>query len=185
VFVAAIPSLAAAWLAPFPQSDSKDDDTSVDDPERLGKDDRTLQDAARRATIPALLATALFLLFPDILAFGWLSSATSGTWLVFLLLLIATSTVLKVGLSIRAIAAGRAALALSRQLTGGKAYVSNAKGAVIGGAVMLAVSFGVAVAGVQRATSTDWSCAFSGNAASCLAAPEAKSSQCVHPTVNR
>jgi PAT family beta-lactamase induction signal transducer AmpG len=185
VFVAAIPSLAAAWLAPFPQSESKDDDTSVDDPERLDKDERSMQQAARRATIPALLATALFLLFPDILVFGWLSSATSGGWLVLLLLLLATSTVLKIALSIRAIAVGRAAIGLSHQLGGGKAYVSNAKGAVIGGVVMLAVSFGVAVVGVQRATATDWGCAFSGDTAACLPPVEAKSTQCLHPTVNR
>jgi PAT family beta-lactamase induction signal transducer AmpG len=185
VFIAAIPSLAAAWFAPFPQSESTDDDISVDDPHRLDETERTMQAAARRATIPGLLAAALFLLFPDILAFGWLSTAKSGGWLVFLLLLVAASTILKVWLSIRAIAAGRAALDLSKKLSGGKAYVSNAKGAVIGGGVMLAVSIGVIVACVQRASTTDWGCAFSGNAEACLPSVEVRPNQCVHPTVDR
>lgn len=185
VFVAAIPSLAAAWLAPFPQSESKDDDTSVDDPERLDEDEKKMQAAARRATISALLAVALFLLFPDILAFGWMSTTQSGGWLAFLLLLVGASTVMKVVLSLRAIAAGRAALALSEQLTGGQAYRSNAKGALIGGAVMIAVSLAVAVACFQRASSTDWACAFSGDTAACMPKVETKSSQCLHPTVDR
>jgi PAT family beta-lactamase induction signal transducer AmpG len=185
VFIAAVPSLAAAWLAPFPQSESKDDDTSVDDPERLDEDEKKMQAAARRATILALLAVALFLLFPDILAFGWMSTTHNGGWLAFLLLLVGASTVMKVVLSLRAIAAGRAALALSDRLAGGKAYRSNAKGAVIGGAVMLAVSLAVAVVCIQRASSTDWGCAFSGNADACTPVVETKSSQCLHPTVDR
>ncbi|HTV23376.1 MAG TPA: MFS transporter [Polyangiaceae bacterium] len=185
VFVAAIPSLAAAYFAPFPQSDSKDDDSSVDDADRLDDDERKMQAAARRATILALLASALFLLFPDILAFGWMSSTKSGPWLVFLLLLIAVSSVLKVWLSVTAISKGRAALALSRTLSGGKAYVSNAKGAIIGGGVMLAVSVAVAIAAFQRVSTTDWSCAFSGDPLACTPAVATKSSQCLHPTVDR
>jgi PAT family beta-lactamase induction signal transducer AmpG len=185
VFIAAIPSLAAAWLAPFPQSESKDDDTSVDDWHRLNEDERTMQRAARRATIPALLAAALFLLFPDILAFGWMSSTKNGGVLMFLLLLVAASTVVKVWLSFRAIATGRTTLELSRKLAGGKAYASNAKGAIIGGGLMLAVSVGVAIACVQRAVSTDWHCALSGDIESCMPSPEVKSNQCLHPTVDR
>src|SRR5262245_6069114 len=51
VFIAAVPSLAAAWFAPFPQSESADDDSSVDEGERLDEDDKQLQAAARHATI--------------------------------------------------------------------------------------------------------------------------------------
>jgi hypothetical protein len=143
-----------------------------------------MQASARRATILALLAAALFL-YPDILAIGWMSSATSGGWLVFFFLLIAFTTVLKVMLALRAIVAGRAALALSRSLAGGKAYISNARGAVIGGGVMLAVSLVLAVLCVQKASATDWGCAFSGNAAACLPMEEHRSNQCAHPTVDR
>jgi PAT family beta-lactamase induction signal transducer AmpG len=184
VFVAAVPSLAAAWFAPFPQSESKEDDSSVDDAHRLDEDDKKMQEAARRATILALGAAALFL-YPDVLSIGWMSSATSGTWLVFLLLLMGATTVFKVLLSLRAIRAGRAALALSSRLQGGKAYVSNAKGAVLGGAVMIAVSVVLAGVCVRKASQTDWGCAFSGDAQACLPHSEAKSSQCLHPTVDR
>ena len=124
-------------------------------------------------------------LYPDILSIGWMSSTHSGGWLAFFFLLLAFTTVLKVLLSLRAIRAGRAALALSRTLSGGKAYVSNAKGAIIGGGVMLAVSLVLAVVCVQKATATDWGCAFSGDAAACMPVETHKASQCLHPTVDR
>jgi MFS transporter, PAT family, beta-lactamase induction signal transducer AmpG len=184
VFVAAVPSLAAAWLAPFPQSESTLDDSSVDDEQRLDQADKRMQAAARRATILALLAVALFL-YPDVLTLGWLSSATSGGWLAFFLLLIACTTLLKLVLSVRAIGAGRAALALSGNLQGGKAYIGNAKGAVIGGAVMLAVSLVLSVVCVRKALATDWGCAFSGDAAACLSSAPSKTQLCQHPTVDR
>jgi PAT family beta-lactamase induction signal transducer AmpG len=183
VFIAAVPSLAAAWFAPFPQSDSADDDSSVDDEERLGEDDKRMQAAARRATILALGAAALFL-YPDVLTLGWMSSTKSGVWLVFFLLLIAVTTLLKLLLSARAIAAGRAALTLAGTLQGGKAYRSNARGAVIGGGVMIAVSLALAFVCAREALATDWGCAFSSDGAACKAAPE-KSQQCQHPTVDR
>jgi len=184
VFIAAVPSLAAAWFAPFPQSESADDDSSVDDDDRLDEDDRRLQAAARHATILALSAAALFL-YPDVLTLGWMSSTKSGGWLVFFLLSIAVSTVLKLVLSARAIAAGRSAIALGGALRGGKAYLSNARGAVLGGAVMLAVSVVLAIVCARQALATDWSCAFSGNAAACSGAGPEKSQQCLHPTVDR
>jgi PAT family beta-lactamase induction signal transducer AmpG len=184
VFVAAVPSLAAAWFAPFPQSEATDDDSSVDDEERLGGEDKTMQAAARRATILALLAAALFL-YPDILTIGWMSSTKSGAVLIFFLLFLAFSTVLKVVLALRAIRVGRDALALSRKLSGGQAYVSNAKGAIIGGAVMLACSLVLSVVCVRKATETDWGCAFSGDAAACARSAETKSRQCAHPTADR
>ena len=187
VFVAAVPSLAAAWFAPFPQSESNDDDSSVDDEERLDTDDKQLQAAARRATILGLSSAALFL-YPDVLTIGWMSSTTSGYGLVFFLALIGATTVFKLQLAGRAIATGRRALELSQRLTGGKAYVSNAKGAIIGGSVMVAVSLVLAVVCARKAINTDWGCAFSGDAAACLA-PEAheaaKPAQCAHPTVDR
>jgi MFS transporter, PAT family, beta-lactamase induction signal transducer AmpG len=185
VFIAAVPSLAAAWLAPFPQSESTDDDSSVDDPSRLDENEKKMQAAARRATIPALLAVALFLLFPDILAFGWMSGTKSGVWLAFLLLLVGASTLMKVVLSLRAIARGRSALELAGALAGGKAYRSNAKGAIIGGGLMLAVSVAVAVACVQRAAATDWQCALSADAGACLPSADAHTNQCLHPTIDR
>jgi MFS transporter, PAT family, beta-lactamase induction signal transducer AmpG len=184
VFVAAVPSLGAAWFAPFPQSEASHDDSSVDDEDRLDADDKKMQEAARRATILALGAAALFL-YPDVLTIGWMSSATSGLWLVFFLLLIAFTTVFKIVMALRAIRAGRVALQLSQQLKGGKAYVSNAKGAVIGGVVMIGISLALAGVCVRKAASTDWGCAFSGDVKACMPAQEVKSSQCLHPTVDR
>ena len=184
VFVAAVPSLAAAWFAPFPQTESKDDDTSVDDEERLNEDEKKMQAAARHATILALLSAALFL-YPDILSIGWMSSTQSGAWLAFFLLLIAFTTVLKVVLALRAIAAGRSAMALSPRFPRGHAYVSNAKGAIIGGAVMIGVSAALAWVCIDKATSTDWSCAFSEKSAQCLKTETEHVSECRHPTVNR
>jgi PAT family beta-lactamase induction signal transducer AmpG len=184
VFAAAVPSIAAAWFAPFPQTESKDDDTSVDDEARLNGDDKQMQAAARRATMLALLAAALFL-YPDTLSIGWMSATRSGYWLAFFLLFISASTVLKVVLSLRAIVAGRAALELSKKLTGGGAYVSNAKGAIIGGALMLAVSAALCVAGARKVAATDWGCAFSENAGRCLVAAEDKPKECQTHTVDR
>ncbi len=183
VFIAAAPSLAAAYFAPFPQTEATDDDTSVDDEERLREDDKKMQAAARRATILALLATALFL-YPDILALGWLSGTQSGVWMAFFFLLLAGTTVLKVVLSLRAIRAGREALALSQKLSGGQAYVSNAKGAIIGGAVMLAVSAVLTYVCVERVATTDWGCAFSGGA-ECVKAEAEHATKCLHPTRDR
>ena len=67
----------------------------------------------------------------------------------------------------------------------GKAYISNAQGAVIGGAVMLAVSLVLSVLCARKALATDWGCAFSGDAAACLASAPEKTQQCQHPTVDR
>ncbi len=184
VFIAAIPSIAAAWFAPFPQSESTDDDSSVDDPQHLGEEEKKMQAAARRATVIALLATALFL-YPDILAIGWMSTTQNGGALTFFLLLLAFTTVLKIVLSLRAIAAGRAALELSRKLSAGQAYVSNAKGAIIGGGVMIAISIVLTIVCIDKALSTNWSCAFSENPGACLNTPPPKSNQCLHPTTNR
>jgi PAT family beta-lactamase induction signal transducer AmpG len=184
VFIAAVPSLAAAWFAPFPQTESKHDDTSVDDPERLAEDEKVMQAAARKATILALLAVALFL-YPDILSIGWMTTTQSGAWLAFFFLLIAVTTVFKVILSARAIAAGKRALALGRQYPGGKPYLSNARGAIMGGAVMLAVSLILSVWTVQKAAATDWSCAFSEDSAACLHTETEEPKVCLHDTVNR
>jgi PAT family beta-lactamase induction signal transducer AmpG len=184
VFLAAVPSLAAAWFAPFPQPEAKEDDSSVDDAARLDEDDRKMQAAARHATILALLAAALFL-YPDTLAIGWMSSTESGIGLAFFLALLAMSTILKIILSVRAIIAGRAAVALSKRLSGGRAYLSNATGAVIGGALMLAISLTLALAGGRKLVQTDWGCAFSPSGSSCLVAAVEPPRVCQHPTIDR
>jgi PAT family beta-lactamase induction signal transducer AmpG len=184
VMVAAIPSLVAAWFAPFPQLKAPNEETPVDDESLLDHDDKKVQKASQRATILALLAVVLFL-YPDVLSLGWLSGASSGGWVVFFFAVMGITTVLKLVLSAKAIIAGRQALALAGPLAGGKAYLSNAKGAVIGGGVMVAVSLALTGFLMNKASSTDWGCAFSERAAECLQPDAKKPKQCLQKTIER
>jgi hypothetical protein len=115
----------------------------------------------------------MLFLYPGVLTLGWMSSTTSGAMLVFFFVLLVAVTVVTFGLSVKAIIAGRSALAIASPLSGGKAYISNAKGAVIGGGVMVAVCLVLTWFTFNKATSTDWGCAFSDDAAKCLQ-PDAK-----------
>src|SRR5690606_33704193 len=108
VMFAAVPSLIAAWFAPFPQKEGNGEDHYVDDETTLDEDEKRSQAASRRANIFALLATALFL-FADVLFLGWMSATESGTWLAFFLVMFAVTTVVKLWLSGKAIGEGRAA----------------------------------------------------------------------------
>lgn len=184
VMLATIPSLVAAWFAPFPQLRAPDEETAVDDEKLLSEADKEVQAAARRATILALLAAVVFL-YPDVLSLGWMSGATTGGLLAFFLVLIAITTVLKLWLSVRAIVAGKAALGVATRVSGGAAYVSNAKGAIIGGSVMLVVSLILAGFCLNKAAATDWDCAFSEGSAACLQ-PNAKGlKQCEREVIER
>jgi hypothetical protein len=168
------------------QGDRKapNEDTAVDDESLLDADDKKVQAGARRATIYALLGAMLFL-YPGVLTLGWMSSTTSGGMLVFFLVLLAATTVVTLWLSTKAIVAGRSALALAGPLAGGKAYLSNAKGSVIGGGVMIGVCVALSVFAVNKASSTDWGCAFSPDAAKCLQ-PNAKPlRKCENKTIER
>ncbi len=167
VMVAATPSLIAAWFAPFPQLKAPDEHTAVDAEHLLDEDDKKTQAASRDATIYTMLAVALFL-FLDVLILGWMSKTESGAMLLFYLLVLGVSTIPKLWLSIKGITHGRRALALAKPLSGGKAYMSNAKGAVIAGTIMVAVSGVVAWFALGKATETDWGCAFSDRATECL-----------------
>lgn len=167
VMIATIPSLIAAWFAPFPQLKAKPDHESVDDERNLSEADKKVQKASQRATIFALLAVVLFL-YPDVLSLGWLSGAESGEAVVFFIVLMAATTVGKFILSFKAIAAGRQALGVADSVKDGEAFRSNAKGAVIGGFIMAAISVGLIAFLVQRVDGIDWSCAFGENAAECL-----------------
>src|SRR5690606_9104238 len=153
VMVACIPSLVAAWFAPFPQLKAPDEETSVDDESLLDQDDKKVQAASRRATIFALLAVVIFL-YPDVLSLGWLSGVESGTGLAIFLAVFAVTTVGKLILSFKAIGAGRQALKDAGPLSGGKAYISNAKGAVIAGWVMVGVTLTLAGFRVNKAQTT-------------------------------
>ncbi len=184
VMIACIPSLVAAWFAPFPQLDAPDEETSVDDEALLSADDKAVQAGARRATILALLAAVVFL-YPDVLSLGWMSGVESGGALAAFLIVFGFTTVLKLILSFKAIGAGQKALKDAGPLAGGKAYISNAKGAVIAGYVMVAVSLALAGFCIDKAQKTDWDCAFSENAVSCLQPDKQAPKQCEEKVIER
>ena len=183
VMVFAIPSLVAAWFAPFPQLGAPDEHTSVDDPGLLDEAEKKSQAAARRATIYSMLAIVVFL-YPDVLSLGWMSSTESGGWLAFFLVLIAGTTLLKAWLGIKGIALGRQALSVIGQPPKGKAFLSNARGAVIGGGIMLAVTVVLAGFCVRKALNTDWECAFSERSAECLQPDKKAPRQCQQESVD-
>ncbi len=187
VIFAAAPSLVAAWFAPFPQKEGLGEDHFVDDDDQLGDAERKSQKAAREATIFALLATALFL-FADVLFLGWMAKTESGAMLAFFLALIVVTTAVKLVLAGKAVGAGRAAVALTEGLPGdasNKPYLSNAKGAVWGGGIMLVVSVLLAGYAGKTAVSTDWGCAFSDQAAECLQPEKKAPKQCEQKTISR
>ncbi len=188
VMVAAAPSLIAAWFAPFPQKEGLGEDHYVDDESTLGQAEKSSQAASRRANIYALLATALFLFF-DVLFLGWMSATESGAVLVFFLAMFAVTTVVKLWLSSKAVGQGRAAIALTKQLAKGSGapmpYLSNAKGAVWGGSIMLMVSVILAGYCGKTAMATDWSCAFSDDAAQCLQPDKKAPKLCENKIIDR
>ena len=184
VMVACIPSLVAAWFAPFPQLKAPDENTAVDDETLLDDDDKIVQAASRKASIYSILAVFLFLML-DVLTLGWLSGAKTGGAVVFFFALLGISTVLKIILAVKGVAAGNAALSEAKKLTGGKAYLSNAKGAMIGGILMIAISGILTWYCVDKAKSIDWDCAFSDNSAQCLQPHAGETKVCENKEIKR
>lgn len=181
VMVAAIPSLIAAWFAPFPQLKAPNEETAVDDESLLTEDDKTAQTAARRATIWALLGFVIFL-YVDVLSLGWLSGVESGGALVVFLVVFAVTTVAKLILATKAVTSGRSALKLAKEAS---PYRSNAFGAVVGGSIVFAVTGILAVYCGDLAAKTDWDCAFSENAVKCLQPNKQEPKQCAQPAPHR
>jgi hypothetical protein len=107
-----------------------------------------------------------------------------GILLVFWLGVLALSTVVKVHFALKGISFGKAALALATPLSGGKAYLSNAKGAVVGGFIMLVVSVLLVGYSGRIATTTDWGCAFAGNVAECLQPEATQTRECAAESVD-
>ncbi|MBN2717462.1 MAG: MFS transporter [Deltaproteobacteria bacterium] len=167
VMIACIPSLIAAWFAPFPQLKAPNEEMSVDDDSLLDEDDRKVQAASRRANIFSILSIFVFLMF-DVLMLGWMRGAESGGAMVFFLSFFCLSTILKIILAIKGIRAGFNTLSVSKPLKGGKDFVSNAKGAMIAGFAMVAISIVLSWYCIDTARQTDWDCAFSANAKACL-----------------
>jgi PAT family beta-lactamase induction signal transducer AmpG len=188
VMFAAAPSIVAAWFAPFPQNEAGGEDHYVDDEARLSDEERQSQAAARHATVYALLATAVFL-FPDVLFLGWMAKTESGFWLAFFLVMLAITTPLKLWLAAKAIGCGRSAVSLTeklnRELKVAVPYLSNAKGAVWGGGILVAISLVLGGYAGKTALGTDWSCAFSERAAECLQPAKKPPRECKEKIIQR
>jgi PAT family beta-lactamase induction signal transducer AmpG len=186
VMIAAAPSMIAAWFAPFPQKDGQGEEHYVDDEAGLSEDEKKSQAAARHATIFALLAVALFL-FGDVLFLGWMAKADHGFWIAFFLVMFVITTPVKLWLAAKAVSIGRKAIEITTALGKGSEplpYLSNAKGAVWGGSIMLLVSVVLAGYAGKTAVGTDWECAFSDDSAGCLH-PETKEQQCQVKLIDR
>ncbi len=135
VMFASVPSIVAAWRAPFPQKD--DDHTTVegssvlvtvDDPTRLSAAEQTVQKLAGWASIFAMI-NILVILIADANLLGALQGAAKGTGQMKFSLLV-VSALVKAGLSWATFAfAAKAARAAAP--TGEKNYRGNARGAVV------------------------------------------------------
>jgi len=184
VMAACLPSLVAAWFAPFPQLGAKDEETSVDDASVLTDAEKKVQGWARQATIWAVLCIALFL-FVDVMSLGWLSQSEQGwTFCVFLTVLTLTLPV-KIWLSAKAIGTGRKVAKDAAPLTSGKAYLSNAKGSVVVGYLMLGVTSYLGYFVYEKSATTDWECAWSEDAAQCLQPDKKEPKQCEEKIIER
>ena len=136
VMFASVPSVLAAWRAPFPQKD--DDHTAVegshsalvtvDDPTRLSAVEQSVQKLAGRASIYAML-NILVILILDAKILGSLQGAPAGTGRTQFLLLLG-SAALKGFLAWRTF--GHAATAATvAGPAGERNYLGNARGAKI------------------------------------------------------
>ena len=184
VMIACIPSMIAAWFAPFPQLKAPNEDISVDDESLLSSDDKIVQSASKRANIYSILAIFVFLMF-DVLILGWLGSAESGGMMVFYLSFLGISTIAKLFLAIGGIRHGVRALSLATPLQGGKAFLSNAKGAIIAGGIMVIISGVLSWYCLNTAKNTDWDCAFSENSAECLQPHAGETKVCAVKEIKR
>ena len=156
VMFASVPSVLAAWRAPFPQ---RDDDhaavgdsaiavITVDDPSRLSAAEQAVQKTAGRASIYAML-NILTILIVDAKILGSLQGQAAGTGMTQFALLLGV-TVVKAFFSWRTFQlAGEAAIEAGRG--GEKNYLGNARGARIATLVCAVVTFLVLAFGARMA----------------------------------
>ena len=159
VMFASVPSVWAAWKAPFPLVDEAPKDpaasradqpmtVTVDDPTRLTPGERAAQLLAGRASIYAML-NILMILLVDAKILGSLQGRADGSGQTQLMLLLA-SAALKIFLAQRTFKFAAATAAESAR-TGDTVYVRNARGAKIatvlcGVATVLIIAFAAKLA---------------------------------------
>ncbi len=157
VLVASIPSLIAAWFAPFPYRGARAG--APDDRRGAHEGDPD----ARRATVRSLLALGLFL-YVDTLALGWLGTTDSVGLKAALLVALTVSVWFKFSLALAAFGAGRRARRRERTFRGG-----NARGAMAAAGGVIVVSLAVVAVVVHQASAIDWSCLEDPTLAQCAA----------------
>jgi PAT family beta-lactamase induction signal transducer AmpG len=159
VMFASVPSVWAAWKAPFPlATDGKAEQDAagnehpgtitVDDPTRLTAGQRAVQLIAGRASIHAML-NILTILVVDAKILGMLEGRAAGRALLPLVLLVG-SAAFKLFLTVRTYQIARQAAAEAAR-TGEDVYRKNARGAKIATLVCAVVSVTVLVAGAKLA----------------------------------
>jgi len=156
VMFASVPSVLAAWRAPFPQKD--DDHTAVegsttalvtvDDPTRLTAVEHAIQRIAGRASIFAMLNILTILIF-DAKILGSLQGLARGTGRTQFVLLLGVLAV-KGFFTWRTFALARNAAALALP-TGEKNYTGNARGAKIATLICAAASLAIMAFGAHMA----------------------------------
>ncbi|WP_310386798.1 MFS transporter [Roseateles sp.] len=157
VMLASVPSVLAAWRAPFPQQEEDARavfdagaggvQLTVDDPTRLSAVELKVQAIAGRASMFAMLGI-LMILIADAAVLGSLQGRAPGSGLTQLLLLVAL--LLPKALLARRTFALAAQAALVAGPAGERHYLGNAKGAKIATWISAAVSLAVLVFCAQR-----------------------------------
>jgi PAT family beta-lactamase induction signal transducer AmpG len=156
VMFASVPSVLAAWRAPFPQKD--DDHTAVgdsaiavvtiDDPTRLNAMEQAVQRISGRASIFAML-NILTILIVDAKILGTLQGKAAGTGMTQFAMLLA-AVLVKVFFAARTFALAGEAAALAGP-GGEKHYLANARGAKIATLICLGVTLAVLAFGAHMA----------------------------------
>ncbi|MCV2360539.1 hypothetical protein LNV08_16310 [Paucibacter sp. TC2R-5] len=157
VMLASVPSVLAAWRAPFPQQEDETRSVfdagaggvqlTVDDPTRLSAVEQEVQAIAGRASMFAMLGI-LVILIADAKVLGSLQGGEPGTGLTQLLLLLALLCP-KAFFARRTFVLAAQAARLAGP-TGEKHYSGNAQGAKIATLISAAVSLAVLVFCAQR-----------------------------------
>ncbi len=157
VMFASVPSVIAAWKAPFPLDEDKEAIAAAesgrevithDDPTRLSASQRAVQLIAGRASIYAMLCI-LTLLIVDAKLLGEVQLRGAGNATLWFWLLVGSAG-LKAVLAVRAFALANQAQAEGAK-TGETVYVRNARGAKIATLVALVLTVVVVAVAVRQA----------------------------------
>ncbi len=156
VMFASVPSVLAAWRAPFPLKDDEQQAgdsamamVTVDDPTRLTEVERKVQGLSGKASIFAML-NILTILIVDAKILGSLQGQAKGTGKTQFMLLLGVM-VFKGFLGWRTFSLAGAAATVAGP-SGEKNYLGNARGAKIATYVCLLVSIAVLVFGARMAS---------------------------------